>query len=335
MLMRQTKKDRSKRFNLTRRLRLESLETRHLLAADVMMVGEPIDVVEVTGKSETELCQMGIDLTRGTTRQLNMQDRLNQIINVLDTTTDADAANAAIDLIMAETIANMRILPTGGDPQTVQDTQDADTTISGLEQQAAQALEDFVNNSPVQEAKSRALDLKLLIEEISEVAQAVGNVTQGLADGQQVPEALIPLLDEATGEELLDGSLGQGLGPIAPGFEVKLRGPFVPPAQRDWYEDVIQTGPIGKNECSVVFKETRGLMLKLVFVKMTVVADPWATPLLARGTNIPVFALQLVPSEYVKTFEICNKAGKIDTKVSQRVVQDTALNYFWRYYANS
>jgi hypothetical protein len=72
-------------------------------------------------------------------------------------------------------------------------------------------------------------------------------------------------------------------------------------------------------------------MLRLIFIRFDIVLDPWATPLLARGTHIPVWALQWVP-EHVKQWNICNIGGKIQQTVMRRVKQEIPLRYFWRYY---
>lgn len=76
-------------------------------------------------------------------------------------------------------------------------------------------------------------------------------------------------------------------------------------------------------------------MLRLRLVRIDVVRDPWATPMLARGTKIPVFALEWVPSQYGKTWNICNHGEGLKTTVHQRVKQDGPLTYFWRYYGKA
>ena len=91
--------------------------------------------------------------------------------------------------------------------------------------------------------------------------------------------------------------------------------------------------PIPSGACVVVFKETRGLMLRLHFDRIIIVNDPWVNTFgVPRGTKIPIWTLEWVPSEYVKEWNICNDNGTINTTVSKRVVQDIPLKYFWRFY---
>ena len=102
------------------------------------------------------------------------------------------------------------------------------------------------------------------------------------------------------------------------------------------------TEPIELGSCVVVFKETKGLMLRLHFERIIVVTDPWvATFGVPRGTKVPIWRLEWVPSQYVKEWNMCNKTIKnadgtvttgIENTVTQRVKQDTALNFFWRFY---
>ena len=72
---------------------------------------------------------------------------------------------------------------------------------------------------------------------------------------------------------------------------------------------------------------------------MIIVRDPWVNVFGApRGTRIPIWALEWVPAQYVKEWNICHKVkadgsgSYIDKTVTKRVVQDTPLNFFWRFY---
>ncbi len=162
------------------------------------------------------------------------------------------------------------------------------------------------------------------------MALAVGRITSqcGLGDKPSTApcDALIPALNEATGQLAQPARLPRTL---TPPFSVKLRSPFVPSRYTyKWEEDVLVTKPIAAGHCVVVFKETKGLMLRLRFLRLTTVRDPWATPMLARGTQVPIWVLEWVPSEYVKEWNICNSGKHIDKTVTQRVVQDNPLNFF-------
>ena len=91
----------------------------------------------------------------------------------------------------------------------------------------------------------------------------------------------------------------------------------------------------------VVFKETKGLMLKLHLDRIITVTDPWV-PFFGkpRGTPVPIWRLEWIPSEYVKEWNICNRQRAdgtvgIVSEVTQRVKQDVPLNYFWRFYSRA
>ena len=171
---------------------------------------------------------------------------------------------------------------------------------------------------------------------MNEVAQAVGQITSQCGNGDSLTtppcDNLHALLDEDTGQEMEPRS---HIATLTPAFSLKLRSPIVPPWLRAAQEDVRVTSPIAAGECAVVFKETRGMMARLHFERVIIVTDPWvATFGVPRGTPVPIWSLEWVPSEYVKEWNICNTApgGGITKTVTQRVVQDIPLNFFWRYY---
>lgn len=274
-----------------------------------------------------------------------MQQRLDQIIRVLQQKDpDPEAVGAAIDNGMGILYGGLRPLPSLG---LREETHAAHMRIGQAELQLAKALEAFVQNGKPNEQKGRALDLKLLIEEMHEVAQALAQVTAecGLIpdpdDTNTNPrlvevgpcDELAPLLDEEFGEEgAVDASI-QARPRIGPSYQVKLRSPFVPRWFGRWDEEVLISEPIATGECVVVFKESRGLMLRLHFDRIIKVNDPWvATFGLPRGTLVPIWTLEWVPSEYVKEWNLCNVDGTINKTVTKRVVQDIALKYFWRFY---
>lgn len=285
----------------------------------------------------------------------DMQQRLNQVIEVLRRDPGPQAVEAAIDDGMEILYGGMRPLPSKG---LLEQTGAADQAISEAEQRFAAALDEFIQRGQSSEVKGRALDLKLLIEQMNEVAQAVGKITAVCGEGdivlgdetddRQAPPSpcseLQPLLDELTGEEIepqLEPRLTEQQEEpriIRPGFTVKLRSPAVPRWFGQWEEDVRLTEPIGSGECAVVFKETRGLMLRLHFHRIIIVNDPWVSVFgIPRGTPVPIWTLEWIPSQYAKEWNICNAGGegqepKIVKTVTKRVVQDIPLKYFWRFY---
>jgi hypothetical protein len=269
-------------------------------------------------------------------RESTMEQRTKYLLAQLSEAKDCETARTAVQLAIDVTVANNRVIVSKG----VQETGRADQMVGDSEMMVAEALGRFAQQQgKCPDVAGLALDVKLLIEQGNEVARALRQFTEKCGDGDSVYrepcDQLQPLLDEDGGREILEPRLPGAAVPniiIRPGFSVKLRGPFVPPYIRQMQEDVRVTAPIGAGQCVVVFKETKGLMLRLIFVRMTIVLDPWATPLLLRGTRIPVWALQWVPSEHVKEWNICNVNGTIKKTVTQRVVQDIPLNYFWRFY---
>lgn len=260
----------------------------------------------------------------------NMEQRLAQLRRALEEG-DCETVKTALDLITPDgTSANMRVVPTKGQEVTI----GADRMLSDIEMKTAEVLKNFVLQGKCPQERGRALDLKLLLEQQNEVARAVAPFTNRCGEGdntnQEPCNMLQPVLDEETGHEVHQPRPAGVV--IRFGFSVKLRGPFIPPYIRQMQEDVRVTAPINPGQCVVIFKETKGLMLRLTFIRMTIVLDPWATPMLARGTRVPVWALQWVPAEHAKEWNICNIGGRIQKTVTQRVKQDIPLHYFWRYY---
>ena len=268
-----------------------------------------------------------------------MQARLDQVIGTLRKGNDCGTAETAIDRGMEILYGGMRLLPSQGVPET----EDAHGAINDAETRMAEALARYARNGGCRDQRGRALDLKLFIEQMNEVAEAVGRVTRqcGVGDNTDQPpcDELRPLLDEETGHEITPN----GPAPtLHPSYSVKLRSPFVPPWFGTWEEDVVTTEPIETGSCVVVFKETKGLMLKLHLDKVIVVTDPWVNTFgVPRGSQIPIWRLEWIPSEYVKQWNICNKAiidadgnpsNALEQTVTQRVKQDIPLNFFWRFY---
>lgn len=273
-----------------------------------------------------------------------MAERLNQLIEVLQRDPGPAAVEAAINNSLEVLYGGIRPLPTHG--EMADQTQQAHEAVGAAEVALALALEGFIQNGRSQEVKGQALDMKLFIEQMHEVAEAVGQATLNCDPGNPDAnpdgtiagcEQLVPLLDELNGVERPVPDALANRPPIVPSYSFKLRGPFVPAWFRSgWNEDVLVTEPIGKDECTVVFKETRGLMLRVHFDRIIIVNDPWVGTFgFPRGTRLPIWTLEMVPSEYVKEFTLCNKKGKITQTVTQRVVQDIALKYFWRFYGNN
>jgi len=264
----------------------------------------------------------------------DMQQRLDQLVQLINN--GGPAGGAAIDEAMEVLYGGFRVLPSPGDEQTEQWHRQT----SANEMKVARALENFAtkprkaNDDDVQ----RAVDMKFFVEQMNDVARAVANATRQCGEGSillEPPcEELQVLLDEEQGRENVVGQAGQLdlAQAVHPGYSVKLRSPFVPGWTNRWDEDVQVTEPIANGECAVVFKETKGLMLRLYYDRVITVSDPWATPQLPRGTKIPVWRMEWVPSEYVKTFNLCNQGGRVVKTVAQQVVQDVPLKYFWRFY---
>ncbi|HVS82119.1 MAG TPA: hypothetical protein VHE60_10335 [Pyrinomonadaceae bacterium] len=285
--------------------------------AVLAVIGLPL---VLTGSSTSVLAQV---------RESTMEQRLNDNLRQLAEAKGCDTERTSVQLLLDAVLAN-----------NVPVSKETGPIINEAIARTSQELAKYAQQQGrCAEVQGTALDVKYLLDQVSEVARAVLPIVEQCREGARIDKEpcshLQRLLDEEGGREVFEPPPPTSPPTniiIKPGFSVKLRGPFVPPYIREMKEDVRVTNPIGPGLCVVVFKETRGLMLRLIFVRMTVVADPWATPQLLRGTLVPVWALQWVPSEYVKEWNICNVAGTIKKTVTQRVVQDVPLNYFWRFY---
>ena len=262
----------------------------------------------------------------------SMEQRLAQIIEIINTSDDCPAVRQAIDSGLEILYGGLRPLPSKG--EALEQTIAADRAISDAEMQFAAVLGRYAQRGACPELQDRALDLKLFVEQMNEVAFAVGNVTAKCGEGdtlRQPPcDELHALLDEKTGEELSPGSHIQV---IRRSYSVKLRSPFVPPFLGRYQHDVRLTEPLAKGECATVFKETRGLTLRLHLQRIIVVTDPWeGTFGVPRGTRVAIWRLEWVPTQYGKTWSFCNIGGSVRTSVTQRVKQDIPVNFFWRFY---
>ncbi len=259
---------------------------------------------------------------------ISMDARVEQLLSIIANAPSCEAVETALRLGMETLYGGLRPLPSR---DLLRETVAADRKIAKAETDFAGTLDEFIDGGRCPGVSRLAVDLKFFVEQMNEVAVAVGRITIDCGVGAPC-EGLRPILDEDTGHEVFDRPAEK----LKPGFRLKLRSPFVPwNTVHGWKEDVVVTDPIPPKSCVAVFKETRGLMLRLHLVRIDVVRDPWATPMLARGATVPVWALEWVPSQYGKTWNICNDGTKLNTTVSQRVKQDVPLLYFWRYYGKA
>lgn len=308
------------------------MKMRHLsLAFACILVLMALAVGLTAGSAFQVASQPGV--AQAQTPGSSMEQRMAQILAVLERGEPCEAVGAALDNGLEILYGGLRPLKSKGLEEL---TQRADTLVSEMEMRLAQALERYGRTGKCPDRQDQALDLKLFIEQMNEVAQAVGAITLRCGEGDNVAQPpcdeLQALLDEDTGREIV-GTPGQTTI-IRPSYSVKLRSPAVAPWIRRWEEDVRLTQPIGRGECVVVFKESKGLMLRLHYHRIIVVTDPWVTTFgVPRGTRIPIWTISWVPSEYGKEWNICNPEGTgIVKTVTQRVVQDRPLEFFWRRY---
>ena len=261
-----------------------------------------------------------------------MEKRLAQVTAILANEGAGRAAHeVALDETMEILYGGLRPLPTKG--PALEQTTAADAAVSVAEQQLSQALERYANSGAAQDLRGRALDLKLFIEQMNEVAAALTPFTSKCGEGDRADQPpcddLHPLLNEENGEEMFPGS---HIRSFNRSYSVKLRSPLVAPWVRSWQHDV-RPLVVDRGQCAVIFKETRGLMVRLHFQRITVILDPWVGTFgIPRGTLVPIWHLSWVPSEYAKAFTYCNDGKVVRQTVLQRVKQDHALNYFWRFY---
>ena len=263
----------------------------------------------------------------------SMDDRIAQHVAVIQGAGSCTAVETALRTLPSVLYGGARIVISAGELQ--RQTREADAKIAANERLVVGALDAMIEQGRCAELHGLAVDVKRFVKETNEVAVAVAVATAECGEGKNLSQApcnlIHPLLDEETGHEIFEDRAPPLI--IQPGFFVKLRSPFGPwNTVFGWEEDLFQVDPIAPGECAAVVKETRGLMLRLIFVRFDIVRDPWATPMLARGTRIPIWALEWIPSQYVKTWNVCNQDGRLNTTVSQRVKQDVPLNFFWRFY---
>jgi hypothetical protein len=261
-----------------------------------------------------------------------MEQRIDQVLRILEADPGCEAVAAAVDLAPEVLYGGLRVLPTKG--ELLKQTTEVDRMMRRAEMRFAQALGNYALQGKCTAQRGRALDTKLFVEYNSEMGQAVGRITANVGDGDSLAKApgddLERILDESTGEERKLGAANQI---IRPGYSVKLRSPAVPPWILVPEEDIRMTEPIPPQHCVVIFKEFKGLMVRLHFERIIVVTDPWVGVFgFPRGTKVPIWRLEWVFSEYVKEWNICNADGQIKKTVTQRVKQDRPLNFFWRFY---
>ena len=140
---------------------------------------------------------------------------------------------AAINNSLEVLYGGIRPLPTHGVMEGR--TKDAHEAVGAAEVALALALEGFIADGGSLEVKGQALDMKLFIEQMHEVAEAVGKATlncnpDGNPDGTLAGcEELVPLLDELNGVERPVPDALANRPNIVPSYSFKLRGPSFRP----------------------------------------------------------------------------------------------------------
>lgn len=259
-----------------------------------------------------------------------MGQRINDLLGIIATSQSCGAVKQVIHDGMEILYGGLRPIPT----KNVTASEAANDKISGWEEQFAAALQTFLGGTRCKETHGMALDLKQFVEQMNEVARAVGVVTRQCGQGDRVDTGPCRSLLHNVANP---GSVAQPGHPfIQPSFSALLRSPVViGGAISRWDEDVRGTPPLSPGQCSAVFKETRGLVVRLHFEHMAVVRDPWATPTLLRGTLVPVWQLEWVPAQYVKVWPICNGNDFIGRQPPiTKLWLDNSLNFFWKFYGS-
>lgn len=105
---------------------------------------------------------------------VSMDQRIEQLIRVLAANPSCEAADTAIRLGLETVYGGLRPLPSADLPE---ETLAADRKIAEAEVGFAAALERFAQGDRCPAQQALALDLKLFIEQMNEVAVAVGRIT--------------------------------------------------------------------------------------------------------------------------------------------------------------
>lgn len=179
---------------------------------------------------------------------------------------------------------------------------------------------------------------------MAETAKAVGDATAGCAAGGDIfnPGSECNRLGPTLERVISDGPLVTSEGPtvpniVNPGWAVSLRGPAIPglPGARGPQGDVVVTEKLADGECAVVFKEFRGLTIRLRFEFINEINYPFVETFgFVLDKNVPTWVLEWVPAQYITQWSMCNSGGQIVRTVSDEVHHDTSLQFFWKYFGN-
>ena len=233
----------------------------------------------------------------------------------------------AIDDAMEVLYEGLRVLPSKDAPQ---ETTDADAAQRQHELALAAALEQFSrSDTPCPVQKGRALNLKLFIEEISQVAEQLSQATSqcGVGDALDQPpcDRLRPLLGEQDPQPIID----EVPPTLVPGYSYFLRSPALAPTFRNLDEDTFATEQLSSGDCASVLKETKGMMLKATFegIGLEYTVDLFGLSF----TPVPVWSIEFAPAEFLITVSMCNGGSGVVTTTELNLVQDVPLRFFWRY----
>ena len=211
-----------------------------------------------------------------------------------------------------------------------QETTDADAAQRQHELALAAALEQFSrSDTPCPVQKGRALNLKLFIEEISQVAEQLSQATSqcGVGDALDQPpcDRLRPLLGEQDPQPIID----EVPPTLVPGYSYFLRSPALAPTFRNLDEDTFATEQLSSGDCASVLKETKGMMLKATFegIGLEYTVDLFGL----SSTPVPVWSIEFAPAEFLITVSMCNGGSGVVTTTELNLVQDVPLRFFWRY----
>ena len=269
----------------------------------------------------------------GVARPNNVMDqKLDDAIDILERgRAGQNQHEQAIDQIMeALFVSNVVPLPTntnGNDNDP--DEQDFDDFQEDMDR-AIEALRKHVNASTkgTDETKADAQDARNFLQLTQEALQAIAGQTAFCDPGngtnlQGIGCDFLEADDEggARIDDVLDGI-----------FSRQLRSPFpiFTNASLTPDEVVINTGPLADGECSGTIKEFFGIKAVVTARTLPVWVEPWFARARIVGSKT-VFALEFVPAEYIKTIQVCNDSGSLQTDVSAVTVHDRGLMHFWRF----
>jgi len=287
----------------------------------VIAVLSTVSLVAIAENAPQAEAQVPVDAMTTITEQITQSTGANLADEVY-----RENINQAESLIFGKPV----ILITNGVPDTIQISQEYDIMVEELADAMLLCAEGECTDGNTAAKAKELYDRTVYWQEIKQVLEAQ---TTELACDANDPTTC-QLLNQGDEPQATGNGINVGTDKIWDGWYREVRTPYSTPT---FYplgftpeENIISTGPIGKDECVTIVKEIQGQKSIMRPVQIPIWQEPWTSRATIIGFST-VWVVDFVPAEFVKSLNYCNDKGVITFDYDIEVIIERELLHFWKY----